>query len=74
MQRYTSGRDWLKGELPGFGQSTDPGDLEWSVANFAVVTASFLGQGGGHIRAHHRGQDRRAITVQFSATNLQRTI
>jgi pimeloyl-ACP methyl ester carboxylesterase len=63
----------LRPDLPGFGQSTAPGDFDWSLANFASVMADFLdkvGVASAHIIGAKTGG---AIAMQFAATYPQRT-
>ena len=60
-------------DLPGFGRSTAPPDFEWSLENFAKVTADFLDSVGvesAHIIGAKTGG---AIAMQFAATYPRRT-
>jgi 3-oxoadipate enol-lactonase len=60
-------------DLPGFGRSTAPADFEWTMENFAKVTADFLDQLGiesAHIIGAKTGG---AIAMQFAATYPKRT-
>lgn len=60
-------------DLPGYGGSTAPADFEWSLENFAKVTAEFLDKLGlqsAHIVGAKTGG---AIAMQFAAMYPQRT-
>jgi pimeloyl-ACP methyl ester carboxylesterase len=60
-------------DLPGYGRSTVPSDFEWSLENFAKVTAEFLDKVGlesAHIVGAKTGG---AIAMQFAATYPKRT-
>jgi pimeloyl-ACP methyl ester carboxylesterase len=60
-------------DLPGYGGSTAPADFEWTLENFAKVTAEFLDKLGlqsAHIIGAKTGG---AIAMQFAAMYPQRT-
>ena len=63
----------LRPDLPGFGQSPFPPELEWSMANLATVLAHFLDTlkvESAHIIGAKLGG---AIAMQFAADYPQRT-
>lgn len=60
-------------DLPGFGRSTAPADFEWTMENFAKITADYLdalGIESAHIVGAKTGG---AIAMQFAATYPKRT-
>jgi 3-oxoadipate enol-lactonase len=60
-------------DLPGFGRSTAPADFEWTMGNFAKITADYLdalGIESAHIIGAKTGG---AIAMQFAATYPKRT-
>lgn len=60
-------------DLPGYGRSTAPADFEWTLENFAKLTAAFmdkLGLASAHIVGAKTGG---AIAMQFAAMYPQRT-
>lgn len=60
-------------DLPGYGRSTAPADFEWTLENFAKITADFLDKLGiesAHIIGAKTGG---AIAMQFAAMYPKRT-